>query len=95
MPSSSKNGEQTEEIESVIADRDVMEFMVSPNPANDYIEIRSNAVLTAISIINSNGVCVLQTTELSIPVSHLPSGLYIVCATTEKGLVLQSKMLKE
>lgn len=72
-----------------------VEFKVFPNPARDYIEIRSNQTLTIISVINSNGSCVLQSTATVIPVYHLPSGLYIVRASTEDGQILQEKLIKQ
>lgn len=70
-------------------------FVILPNPASDYIEIRTNETLTDISIISSSGLCVLQSTNLFIPVSQLPSGLYIVSAVNKEGKLLQAKFLKQ
>lgn len=69
-------------------------FFVSPNPVNDILTITSSEELAQIRIYNLNGQCVLQTEELKINVSHLPSGVYMLRAVTLEGKPLQSKFIK-
>ena len=68
---------------------------ISPNPARDYVEIHSNSTLKEICIINSTGLCMIRSSNLFIPIYHFSPGLYIVCATTEDGNILQTKLLKQ
>lgn len=86
-----KESEETDYIENTAGD----DFLVSPNPATDYIEIRSSATFRNIAIINSRGQCVVQSTNKYIPVYGLSSGLYIIRAITEDNNVKQAKFLKQ
>ena len=86
-----EESEETDYIENTAGD----DFLVSPNPATDYIEIRSSATFRNISIINSRGQCVVQSTNKYIPVYGLSSGLYIIRAITEDNNVKQAKFLKQ
>ena len=91
MPAKISNEVDENENGAIVA---ANEFYVSPNPATDYIEIHSSSALKSISIINSNGQCVFQSTNTFIPTYSLPSGLYIVRAITEDNNMLQTKFLK-
>ena len=75
-------------------DIEQIKLSVFPNPADDYIQVYSNIELDIIYIINSNGICVIQSSENIIPISSFPQGLYIVSAMTRDGQLLQGKFLK-
>ena len=92
MPAKISDEVEEHENDAIVA---ANEFYVSPNPATDYIEIHSSATLKNISIINSNGQCVMQSMNTYIPTYSLPSGLYIVRALTEDNYMLQTKFLKQ
>ena len=92
MPAKISDEIEEHENDAIVA---ANEFYVSPNPATDYIEIHSSATLKNISIINSNGQCVMHSMNTYIPTYSLPSGLYIVRALTEDNNMLQTKFLKQ
>lgn len=71
-------------------------FYLYPNPANDYININNDSnSLERYTIINNLGQIVLQqnninTNKISIPISNLTKGIYIITVENIKG----SKSLK-
>ena len=69
-------------------------FSIKPNPVSDILTITSSEELAQIRIYNLHGQCVLQTWDLNINVSHLPSGVYMLRAVTIEGEPLQSKFIK-
>lgn len=68
---------------------------ISPNPVREILTVITNEELKFIELYNVNGQCVLQTKELEINVVHLPAGVYILCAMTKEGQLLQSKFIKQ
>ena len=75
-----------------------MEVSVTPNPASDWIRIRSAEAIKAISIVDPTGRT-LQTSAgpaggAELSVSSLPVGSYHVLVTTEKGLYLSKLVIQ-
>ncbi|RUA30285.1 MAG: hypothetical protein DSY76_02590 [Bacteroidetes bacterium] len=72
---------------------------VIPNPADNYIMIKSDINITYVNIYNSEGKLVLhkETSPQSLPIdiSIFKSGLYLLEATTEKSGVQYSKFIKK
>lgn len=74
-------------------------FKVYPNPASEFINIKSEKRISEILIfdvagkqidhIKSDGV------EVKIPVSHLPEGTYIIQTKTSEGLLTSQKFIKK
>lgn len=67
---------------------------VFPNPANDYIMVRTgNVVVTQLMIINSVGAVVTTINdagnkqEQKVNIAHLPAGHYVLRVATETGIV--------
>jgi hypothetical protein len=59
------------------------EILIFPNPVRDVLNIRSSEPIERADIYTSSGIKVLEkevnrTNTLSIPVAHLPRGLFIV-----------------
>ena len=70
-------------------------FYVSPNPAKDIINIQYDGLIEKIFVFNFNGQCILQTTQTRIDISHLPQGVYIIRASSEVGMMLQTKFIHQ
>lgn len=68
-------------------------FSISPNPASNYIEIKTDVQVELISIFNANGQLILTTTEQIIPVNELPSGVYYVVLSSADN-TWQSRFIK-
>jgi len=68
-----------------------VQFTVNPNPFTDYLEINKSAALeiSALSIVNENGVTVFNTAlsgkESSLTAPALPVGIYYLKLTTNQG----------
>jgi len=61
---------------------------------NDQLMINSSRTITHSSIYNINGVEVMQTSDLTTPVSQLPRGAYIVTVTYTDGTNQQMKFIR-
>ncbi|CAL2083837.1 T9SS type A sorting domain-containing protein [Tenacibaculum sp. 190524A05c] len=59
-------------------------FVIYPNPSDKIINIRGVELGTTITIYDVNGRKIIETKELSIPISNLQSGFYFV--KTPKGI---------
>jgi hypothetical protein len=74
-------------------------FTINPNPANDFINIKSTAAIKSIEIVDLNGKIVLTIqdpmahSEMSI--SELNAGVFICRVTTFEGLIYQEKIIKQ
>lgn len=77
----------TEDVASV--DENKIEFFtLSPNPANTFVELKSDFEITGISIYNALGQNLLKQDELNqnrVDISSLSSGTYFINAVSEKG----------
>ncbi len=64
-------------------------LLIYPNPASDFLVIRSVKPIREISLVNQFGELVLkkvpENTEVTIPLTQVPSGLYILELTEESG----------
>lgn len=72
-------------------------FKVYPNPTNDYVEVESSQNAD-IEIINLQGKIigkhVLSNNKVVIDLSTIPSGVYIIKAKTNNGIVTK-KLIKQ
>lgn len=68
---------------------------VYPNPATDVLNVVSEHGIEEIEIINMQGKLLLSGTSSPMNISYLPSGLYIVRVTDEKGKVSTLKFNKQ
>jgi hypothetical protein len=67
---------------------------IFPNPANHYVQVRSNIGIQQIQLFALNGQRVLAVsaesqTEISIPLTNLPVGMYIIKVSTSNGSTAQ------
>jgi len=73
-------------------------MQVGPNPTMGMVSIKSTAAMSRITLFNLLGQKVfdrvVESTDVSLDVSHLPSGTYLVKAWTSQK-VLSSKIIKE
>lgn len=63
---------------------------ISPNPANDYFEIRSEVAISDIAVFDCRGNCLLEergvnANQISVSIGHLQAGVYVVAVMSEKG----------
>ncbi|MCR5454435.1 MAG: T9SS type A sorting domain-containing protein [Bacteroidales bacterium] len=95
-PSSSPNND-TKEKQSANTTAKALTALAYPNPCIDYIKIKSDAPIIAnnakIQIIDSKGSiaatidqCTSDGGEISIDLSHLASGKYVIRIITNKGI---------
>jgi hypothetical protein len=53
-------------------------FSVSPNPTNDILTIQGKSANEVINLLDLNGTTVLSSTDNTLNISNLPSGIYLV-----------------
>ncbi|MEN9522363.1 MAG: hypothetical protein RL065_740, partial [Bacteroidota bacterium] len=73
-------------------------LIVYPNPANQYLIVSSKYSVNTIEIANVVGqVCIsiINHTSEIINIEYLPSGIYFIKATDEKGNQFNSKFIKQ
>lgn len=68
---------------------------VYPNPANDVLNIVSSEEIASVSIVSLDGKVVATTTNSSVDVSTLISGMYIYEITTTSGKVSRDTFMKK
>ena len=77
----------------------IHDFIIYPNPANDFLKVEGfpPGGLKALTIINISGEVVSQVTfreeELTVPVSYLAEGIYLVRVSDDEGRVVLSKKI--
>jgi photosystem II stability/assembly factor-like uncharacterized protein len=70
------------------------EVIVYPNPANDYLIIKSPYLIERIEFMDLNGrILFVKTNENLLNISNYPAGLYFVKVCTKKGSVIR-KIIK-
>jgi hypothetical protein len=84
----SNTDEGIDNCEKTIANK----FSCYPNPASDYIFVDALDTIDYILIYNINGELVTQTTDKSICLNHLPSGIYMLHVVTETD-ILKTKFI--
>lgn len=74
---------------------DNLEISVFPNPAQNYLTVKTDLKIENIQLFNLTGNEVLKLNDISdkIDISKLPQGIYILRVKTEKGYY-QQKLLK-
>lgn len=72
-------------------------FEVFPNPATDYISIKSNQKISEIKIFDTSGKIVLPLSKFDqkIDISELIKGTYILTAKNSDGFLLKQKFIKK
>ena len=73
---------------------DMLNFNLSPNPANDLIKIKGDYSIESVSIIDVTGSMIqskemISTKELEIAVDDLPNGIYLLRVETTEGTSLK------
>ena len=74
------------------------EFSVFPNPANEYLTIKTVTELVSLSIYDLNGKNWMLSSSgdlRNIDISVLPKGLYLLKATNEMGKLFNVKFIKQ
>jgi hypothetical protein len=70
---------------------------LSPNPATDYLNVHSSAMIQTLKVINAVGQIVIEETvnanHAAISVSHLQAGIYFVVGTTADGSTFNEKVI--
>lgn len=69
------------------------DFSVTPNPAKDVIHIHTNLEVTSVRLYNTEGSCLIKSTEKELHITHLPTGVYLLRVETTDGIVKQTKVL--
>lgn len=70
-------------------------FSIFPNPCSDNIYIQSESQPELVKIIDLNGRTVAQSKDISINVSNLADGLYIIVLQTNDGKLFFQKFVKK
>lgn len=72
---------------------------IIPNPSKNLVEIENNHHISEVSLFDSKGICVLHFTEqlhnpkITIDVSGLPAGIYIIKAATKENRLITDKLI--
>ncbi len=72
-------------------------FEVFPNPASDYISIKSTKKISEVKIFDTSGKVVLSLSKVDqkINISELIKGTYILTAKNSDGILLKQKFIKK
>lgn len=68
--------------------------VVYPNPASDVLNVKSNATITKIQVVDLSGMVVATSTSDSVAVATLAAGMYVLNITTETGTATKSFVKK-
>ena len=75
-----------------------LEMMIYPNPANDYVTLRSSFAMQAVKIFNTTGEMVynlkVNTKEVKINTSGLHPGLYLIQTDTSGDRISRSILIQ-
>ena len=87
-----------DESQTGVAVNNVHPFTISPNPCEDFLEIKGEEVISSVEIFNSLGQLFmsvrLQEKDSGISMSKLSRGIYIVQIQTQNGNLQQFKIQK-
>ncbi len=72
----------------------VAEASISPNPASDFIAIKTNDEIEQVAIYSINGNVMLTQNSGDISIAHLPAGVYIAKVKTATGFA-QARFVKQ
>ncbi len=75
---------------------DAEELTVYPNPATDFINIKTCSEVLAISVYSLTGQLVLQNTshQKTVDLQNIPKGMYLILVKTEAGIVIKQIVKK-
>lgn len=77
-----------------IEDKELIQFSLSPNPANSKISISSSAPIKEIILLDILGNRILSSTSNSIDISKLSNGVYFIYLETQDGQLLTREFIK-
>lgn len=80
-----------------VADLTAVDFNYYPNPARDFLHIEAKKEIRSISVFNTAGQAVVQTSKLNdgkVNISHLAAGVYVFRVVLEDGKVETFKVVK-
>jgi photosystem II stability/assembly factor-like uncharacterized protein len=79
----------------IVINNNFEEVRVYPNPANDYLNIKSTYPIEKVEFMDLNGrVLFVTTNENLLNISNYPAGMYFVEVCTKKGTVIR-KIIKQ
>ncbi len=85
----------TTQAPEIIDDNNDLEITVFPNPASQYITIKSPEKIYNVEILNLNGQIILSTTQLeNIDIGDLCQGLYFIKINAEKRTVVEKIVIQ-
>jgi len=71
---------------------------VYPNPVNDVLNISSDSEIISVSIVNTTGKVAIEAAgsgnEISVNVTDVPAGIYMLRMTTKQGVVTRKISIK-
>lgn len=79
---------------NTLGEHDQMYVRIFPNPTNSTLNIQSEIGINNLTIRNTLGQIVLNTTDKSIDVSSFENGVYLITISTDKGIVTK-RFIKE
>lgn len=66
------------------------DVVVYPNPASDFVQIKSESVVTKLNLIDLAGKSILSSSSSSLSIAELNSGMYILEIYFENGIIRKS-----
>ena len=73
-----------------IETEDFLDIIVFPNPAIEYLNIKSTNPIEKIEFLDLNGrILFVKTTENLLNISNCPTGLYFIKVFTDKGIAIR------
>jgi len=77
-----------------INDETLPKVVVYPNPAEESIQILSEALIRKVYVLDLNGRIVMESTEYTVDINKLENGLYLMLIETDQGTVQRSFLKK-
>ena len=69
---------------------DRLDFRLTPNPANEWIEVQIDEVEIQMSILNLQGQILIQNNTKRVDISRLPAGSYFIRIQSKNKIGLQA-----
>jgi len=75
-------------------------FRIFPNPASESLYVESEETISRVNIFSLTGNLIHSISDtgdyrVTVDVSNMPSGLYIISVTSSSGNIFSSKFLKK
>ena len=78
-----------------VEEQDDLDFQVYPNPASDYLLVKTEIDVASISIISLDGKVCLNSNSTILELQSLEVGSYIVEVKLHSGSVARKKIILE